>query len=426
MERIITPLKKINGTFSPTSFNEAYQTIFQNIKTAKPEENAVFAGGKLSNEELYLLQKLARIGIKTNALSSFEYLERQGAFCFDKNDIVPVVELPGTTRCYAIGYTKENQNPQLQLVTAITTANLIPTYYFEEETQISDYHTFFQAVNYYIVTHERYRGIFIEGLAKNIPEYLQSLKSYNWTNLLENSNVTEDFVAEFVDGLLKEDCPVIIYYEPETSLDTIKELNNLSLLVGIQAQASSGLLGIKENLNTQGLFDMGFFSHLNVGGEQFDKENIEIAAQVYGSEPAHYDIDVLQNIKENKFKNYLIFQDFPSIEFENKELITNILANSFVVVQTNEFNELAKLADIILPATLPNEGEGTYTDSTRMAFKINQSENCPVEKNNFQQINEIGEMFGIPKSENVVDAFLEYVSFFKGGCRSGQRHYFKF
>lgn len=426
MERILTPLKKNNGTFSPISFDEAYQIIFQQIKSAKAEENAVFASGKLSNEELYLLQKFARIGIKTNALASFEYLERQGAFCFDKNDIVPLVELSGATRCFAIGYNKENSNPQLQLVTAITTANLISTYYFDEETQISDYHAFFQAVNYYIVTHEKYRGIFIEGLAKNIPEYLNSLKSYNWPTLLEKSHTTEDFVAQFVEDLLKEESPVILYYEPKISVDTIKELNNLSLLIGIQAQASSGLLGIKENLNTQGLFDMGFFPHLNVGGDKFDKENLEIAAQIYGSEPAHYEVDVLQNMKDDKFKNYIIFQDFPAIEFENKELIYNRLEKSFVVMQTDEMNEFAELADIILPASQPQEGEGTYTDCTRMAFKINQSEDCPIEKNNFKLFSELCSLFDIPQPENVVDSFLEYVSFFKGGCRSGQRHYFKF
>ena len=70
--RILTPLQKIGNQFVKITFDEAFQQIRSHIQQHKPEETAVFAGGKMSNEELYLIQKWARIGIKTNALASFE------------------------------------------------------------------------------------------------------------------------------------------------------------------------------------------------------------------------------------------------------------------------------------------------------------------------------------------------------------------
>ena len=424
--RILEPLKRIEGQLVPTTFEDAFQLIYSQIKQNRPEETAVFAGGKLSNEELYLIQKWTRIGIKTNALTSFEYLERHGAFCFDKNDIVPLAELAGTTHCYCLGFDPNTTHPQLQLINQLLTENGIETIYLSEQTDIQDFCAFFKAVNLYIVRNKLMRGIFVERLAKNLEPYLSSLLPYDLSALMQQANIEEDKIKAFVQKFLNAPCPVIIYYEPNTSIETIKELNNLALLTGIQAQQSSGLLGIKENINSQGLFDMGIFPHLNVGGDAFDDDNLKIAKQIYGCEPAHEPVDVQQQLINDKYKTCVIFQEDPLATYSNKQQIKNVLERSFVVLQTDELNETAALADIILPASLPEESEGTYTDSTRVAFTLKKEKDCPVKLTNFEQIAELGRLFGLEKPGNTTDVFFEYVSFFKTGCRSAQRHFFKF
>ena len=306
------------------------------------------------------------------------------------------------------------------------TENGIETIYLSEQTDIQDFCAFFKTVNLYIVRNKLMRGIFVERLAKNLDSYLSSLLPYDLAVLMQQANTEEDKIKAFVHKFLNAPCPIIIYYEPNTSVETIKELNNLALLTGIQAQQSSGLLGIKENINSQGLFDMGIFPHLNVGGDAFDDDNLKIAKQIYGCEPAHEPVDVQQQLIEGHFKTCVIFQEDPLATYSNKQLIKNVLERSFVVLQTNELNETAALADIILPASLPEESEGTYTDSTRMAFTLKKEKDCPVKLTNFEQIAELGRLFGLEKSVNTPDVFLEYVSFFKAGCRSGQRHFFKF
>ena len=37
----------------------------------------------------------------------------------------------------------------------------------------------------------------------------------------------------------------------------------------------------------------------------------------------------------------------------------------------------------------------------------------------------LGEAFGLPKLDNATDVFMEYISFFHGGCRSQLRHFFR-
>ena len=424
--RILTPLQNTDGQLVPITFDEAFQQIRSHIQQHQPEETAVFAGGKLSNEELYLIQIWTRIGIKTNALASFEYLERPGAFCFDKNDIVPLAELAGTTHSYCLGFKRNTTHPQLQLINRLLAENGIDTVYLSEQTDTQDFCAFFKAVNLYIVRHQLMRGIFVERLAKNLEPYLSSLLPYDLSAVMQQAHIEEEKLKDFVQNFLNAPCPVIIYFEPTTSVETIKELNNLALLTGIQAQQSSGLLGIKENINSQGLFDMGIFPHLNVGGDAFDEDNLQIATQLYGCEPAHQPVDVQQQLLDGHFKTCLIFQENPLATFSNKQLIKKALENPFVVLQTDELNETAEVADLILPATLPSEENGSYTDSTRVAFTLKKEKSCEVKMTNFEQIAELCHLFGLEKPASATDVFLEYVSFFKTGCRSAQRHFFKF
>jgi len=74
--RILRPMRKVDGEFHEISFDEAFRMINERITTSTPDENAFFAGARLTNEELYLIQKLARAGAKTNNIGSFHYLGR--------------------------------------------------------------------------------------------------------------------------------------------------------------------------------------------------------------------------------------------------------------------------------------------------------------------------------------------------------------
>ena len=68
-DRLMEPLLKTSMGFRKISFEEACLLIEENIKEVEPDENMFFAGARLSNEELYLVQKIARAGVGTNNLS---------------------------------------------------------------------------------------------------------------------------------------------------------------------------------------------------------------------------------------------------------------------------------------------------------------------------------------------------------------------
>jgi formate dehydrogenase major subunit len=68
------------------SFERAYEIIAERIKAVDPDQNSFFGGARLTNEELYMIQKLARAGAKTNNVSSFHYMGRGEGYFHNSNE----------------------------------------------------------------------------------------------------------------------------------------------------------------------------------------------------------------------------------------------------------------------------------------------------------------------------------------------------
>ena len=60
------PLIRKDGQLTEASWDEALDLITGKLKSYKPEETAVIASAKATNEENYLLQKFARTVLTTN------------------------------------------------------------------------------------------------------------------------------------------------------------------------------------------------------------------------------------------------------------------------------------------------------------------------------------------------------------------------
>ena len=75
--RITKPLLKVNGRFEEITFDKAFDLITDRVKGVKPDDNVFFAGARLTNEEMYLIQKLARGGVKTNNINCIYFLRNE-------------------------------------------------------------------------------------------------------------------------------------------------------------------------------------------------------------------------------------------------------------------------------------------------------------------------------------------------------------
>jgi len=66
-ERLTKPLiRHPQGDFQESSWEEALDFIATHLKSYRPEETAVISSARCTNEESYLIQKLARVALGTN------------------------------------------------------------------------------------------------------------------------------------------------------------------------------------------------------------------------------------------------------------------------------------------------------------------------------------------------------------------------
>ncbi len=428
MYRLQQPLYKSGDHYIAIDFEQAFQTVAAQMSEARANRTLFMASGDYSNEELYLLQRLARAGFNTNALASFDYYRRGNAFCWDKNDIVPLAELYGSDAFFTLLNPTDDTPAQEPLLNIMNSCPSTPRYNFNthETLNIKDFGAFFRCMNRHLIENGLAKGIYIEGLGKDYDLYKSRLLTDNIDLLLCINGLQEEDIQTFADRLLHFKAPVFLFWERYLDERGVIELENLCMLLDIQAKPSAGFLCIKAELNSQGLFDMGISPHLCVGGTPFSDTNTALMEKMCGGTAQTAAVDVPAHLAAKDFETCLLFNAGGGVIPE--EVTSAARHCRFSVLHTAFIDDTVTqkpLFDLLLPASLPSEVEGTYTDSGRVPHRNRASENCPLPFTTTQMLARISCGCGLPALEDTNDIFLEYISFFQGGCRSKNRHFFR-
>jgi predicted molibdopterin-dependent oxidoreductase YjgC len=242
--------------------------------------------------------------------------------------------------------------------------------------------------------------------------------------LLECNNLSIKQIDNFIDFVLLQEAPIFIYREAMLNEATIAEMTNFAMLIEIQAKQSSGLLGIKEQANSQGLFDMGLFASRAPCGVAFSPQVAAEMSQFYNTVVTYQPANVRQLWETDQLQAVFILHEDPLSEPAYQPFLQHFNFD-FLCVMAHTLTPTAQLADLVLPASLPAEIGGIYTDSTRQARQIAQTEPQPLDLSSLAQLSALSERFGLIPLRTPDVIFLEYAEFFKGGCRSGERHFFR-
>ena len=276
-QRITTPYIKKNGQLEEVSFKEAFQYIGQKLQNPESNSTLVMSSGSYSNETLYLLQRLARTALNTNALGSFDYYRRGTDFFADKNDILPFAEMFSSDKFYCIFPDVETSETLKAVFEILKHCPDTPRYWFNkpDTLNVTDYYAFFRSVNFYLIQHHLEKGIYVDVLGKNYGDYKQSLMADDYEELLHRNNLQDADIRLFVEDLITIQAPAFIVWEQWLTEPAYHELENMCMLLDVQSKPASGFLTIKSELNSQGLFDMGMFPHIAPGGHKMTAQRQE-------------------------------------------------------------------------------------------------------------------------------------------------------
>jgi formate dehydrogenase major subunit len=423
--RLTSPMVKENGSFVPITFEKAYKLIMEKLTSVKPDENAFYAGTRLSNEEIYLIQKLARAGIKTNNISSFHYMERGGGYLKNSDESVPFEQLSKAGRIYLLGSEINEENGvagfyvynncfrnQIPLTVITHKDESSMSHKADTILKVDSYYYFVKAVIRYILGEGLENAVYLNDHCEEYEDYKREVLEENLDEWVKLCGVSREAIENFAREYNKEQHAVIVFAEKHVSSNTAIELRNLSLITGKTGKTASGLIALKEKNNAQGIFDMGGCASLSPGGQSLKSEKVsKILKESWKSDelPEIIHSEQFQLLKDGKIKNMMIFGEDPVGCAKDKDLVKKMVsAADFVVVQELFLSETAQMADVVLPASLPFEAGGSFTNTQKFIQQFGQTFSGPVDQTSFDQLLALHRHAGLDAPyESPTDVMLE-------------------
>ncbi|MCX6277149.1 MAG: molybdopterin-dependent oxidoreductase [Bacteroidetes bacterium] len=425
--RITSPLIKKNGSFSEITFDQAFRIIHEQITTVKPNENAFFGGARLTNEELYLIHKLARKAAGTNNIGSFHYLGRGEGYRHNNDLNVPFDQIAGASAVYLLGteinmdhavvgflVRKAQYEKKIPVISVATEKETAMSHKVTSQLTVKSYYHFIKAVNHYLLSNGLENGLFLRDRVEGFDGYREMLLKEDFSLLLEKAGVSKTVIAEFSQSYNNEMNAILIFSEKWISSNASKELFNLVRITGKLGKTANGIIALKEKNNSQGLFDMGVNPHEGIGGQKLaDAAYINrLKERWHLAEIVSSESECLSTLlKAGKLKNLFIFGEDPvGCAINQKEIQTLYRKASFKMVQDYFLTETAKEADLVLPASFPGEIGGTFTNAQKVIQEFSPFMNQPFELNSLQQLCGIMAQFNIQSQSNPTDIFMEIVT----------------
>jgi anaerobic selenocysteine-containing dehydrogenase len=170
--------------------------------------------------------------------------------------------------------------------------------------------------------------------------------------------------------------------------ETVNAINNLALITGNVGKPGASPFSITGQCNAMGTREAGFTSS-PPGYRKFEsaRDREELAAlwnicadRIPTSRGLAYP-DIIEAVLAKKIRALWVIATNPIVSYPNLDVLTQSLENlEFFVVQDGFHpTPTSELADLVLPAAIWGEKEGTYTNSERRVSKVNRAVDAPGE-----------------------------------------------
>lgn len=434
--RILNPVIRRNGLHHNVDMEGA---IIYTIKKLKQiidiygkDSIAVFASPKLTNEELYLLQKLSRAGFGNNNISSFsnmlyglelDSLDETFGFTtstasmndLDKADVIIVINS---------NLSEDNQVMELKIKAAQKKgARLVLVN--SSEIKLT------KNADLWIDSKKGTNTFLLNGLMKS---YINS-GSLNYRYLDERTEGFDEFIKplheidlnevinytkiekekfEILTQLTRDNSSNIVFIynidsTSDKSVNDLKAIGNFLLLTGRAGKENNGIIILREYNNSTGIMEMGAIpGYLPGYVKNFEKDAVNKIGNLWRANinAIFRPVDLMRKLKQGELKGLLIFGEDPFCIKNNMKYLNNV---EFLLVSDSYLTRSSEEADVILPASTFIEQNGTYTRCDNTIQKVNKIIDSPVEYSNWEIIQKLATGFSSQFKYNSVDDIFEEI-----------------
>lgn len=405
-DRLRCPLIRENGKFREASWDEALALVARRLAEIKaragPDSLAFISSSKCTNEESYLMQKLARAVIGTNNMDNCSRycqspatmgLFRTVGFGGDSGSIDDI-EKAGLV--LIIGSNTAESHPVL--ATRVKRAHklrgqklIVADLRGHEMAERAD--LFFRpkpgtdlawlcAITRHIIDKGSAKKEFLQQWVNGLEEYCASLAPFTMDFAAQTCGVPRETLETVARLIVEADGVCILWAMGVTQhcmgSDTSTAISNLLLVTGNYMRPGTGAYPLRGHNNVQGASDHGAMPNFLPGYQSTDdaavRARFESAWKV--KLPAGKGLDnhqMLHAVVEGKLRGMYLFGEELSLVDSNANFVQDALSKlEFFVVQDIFFSSTCRFADVVLPASPSLEKEGTFTSTERRIQRIYQ------------------------------------------------------
>jgi formate dehydrogenase alpha subunit len=406
-ERLQNPLIRRDGHLVETSWEEALKFLVERFQTIRQESGSdsigCLAGPQLTNEEFYLFQKMARLGLKTPHVDNSSRLYAAPAFLamekalglnntirplenLSKSDVILVLGANPTETAPVLGY-------RIKKAVAMNKARLILV--DPRKTKLAHRAdiwlrpkpgtdlSLIQCLIHTLLTENLWDQGFVYSQTQGFLEWRESFFKLNWESELSATGLEENPVRETARALAAAKNLAVVLGDGLTqqlnASAAVMALINLILLLGQWGRPGCGLYPVLKESNAQGAWDMGVLPNRLPGYQAADDpralKNFEAK---WGSPipagPGLSALEMLDSALSGQIKALYCVSEDPVGSYPDRKWVEAALDGlSFLVVQDLFLTETAQKAHLVLPAASQPEKEGTFTNMERRVHRLRRA-----------------------------------------------------
>lgn len=418
--RVDKPIIRREGLVYEVNIDEAINYSQRKIKNIinKYGQNsiAVFASPKLSNEELYLLQKFTRAGLRNNNISSFSNL-------FQNKELNALDDSLGLTASTAKMDDLKDADVIIVLNSNLSEENLVLELKIKEAqkkgsklvvidsseirlTRNADlWIDSTKGTNTLLLNvlmkmffdNDCYDKEFINSYTERFEKFSEDVSRINLDEAIGVINVDSEKLLKLFEMTRNPDSNIIIIYNVdslrEKSHNDLKAICNFLIMSGRINKKRNGMILLRDHCNSAGLIDMGVLPSYLPGYVKYsDKERIESIGKIWGVDlnPIFIETNLERKMQCGEIKAALIFGEDPLSVDGYKKFFSDV---EFLLVSDSFNTETSLEADVVLPALTYVEQEGTYTSCDHTIQKAEKIISRVDSYSNWKIIEKLAEYF---------------------------------
>jgi formate dehydrogenase major subunit len=405
-DRLTKPLIREGDKFREASWDEALELITRRLSEIKaahgPDAIGLISSSKCTNEESYLMQKLARAVVGTNNIDNCS------RYC----------QAPATAGLFrTVGYggdsgsIRDIENADLVLIIGSNTAESHPVLAtrvkrahklrgqklivadLREHEMARRADLFFRprpgtdlvwlsAISRFILDQGLAHTAFINQWVNGLEEYRKSLEPFTLEAAEQACGLSIETLKKVAHMIVEAKGVCILWAMGITQhtmgSDSSTAISNLLLITGNYMRTGTGAYPLRGHNNVQGAGDQGAAPATLPGYQSVDDPNVRQKFETaWGVKlPATKGLDnhlMVDAIHDGSLKAMYLFGEEMSLVDSNANYVQAAFGKlEFFVVQDIFFSHTCQFADVVLPAAPSLEKEGTFTSSERRIQRLYQ------------------------------------------------------